>query len=69
MDATLLDLAVCPISRSKLTREGDYLVSAAGGIKYPIKDGIPVLIAEQAVLPEGMTLADAKAKFGVKAGK
>jgi uncharacterized protein YbaR (Trm112 family) len=64
MDQQLLEVVVCPVTRSKLRVEGEFLISEVGGIKYPIKDGIPVLIAEQAVLPEGITsLEEAKKKF------
>ena len=45
----------------------DFLVAEVGGLKYPIKDGIPVLLVDQAVLPEGyQSLADFKAKFAPK---
>jgi uncharacterized protein YbaR (Trm112 family) len=64
MDQQLLEVVVCPVTRSRLRVEGEFLISEVGGIKYPIKDGIPVLIAEQAVLPEGKTsLEEAKKKF------
>ena len=67
MDQALLDLVVCPLTRSKLYLQGDFLVAEVGGLKYPIKDGIPVLLVDQAVLPEGyQSLADFKAKFAPK---
>ena len=62
MDQNLLEVVVCPVTRSKLRVEGEFLVSEVGGIKYPIKDGIPVLIAEQAVLPAGKTIEELKLK-------
>ena len=64
MDQALLDLIVCPLTRSKLHQEGDFLVAEIGGLKYPIKDGIPVLLVDQAVLPEGIgSLDELKQKF------
>ena len=69
MDAQLLELLVCPITRSKLRQEGEVLIATVGGLRYPIKDGIPVLIPEQAQLPEGVSnLEEFKRKFGAAAG-
>ena len=56
MDSKLLELVVCPITHSKLRVEGDELVSETGGIRYPIRDGLPVLLPDAAKLPEGMTV-------------
>ncbi len=64
LDDAIRHLLVCPLTRSKLTQEGDFLVAQVGGMRYPIVDGIPVLVAEQAVLPEGIvSLAEFKEKF------
>lgn len=41
----------CPVTRSPLHLEGGMLVSEVGGLRYPIRDGIPVLLAEEAQLP------------------
>src|SRR6185369_4007406 len=38
----------CPVHREPLLREGDALVGASHGERYPILDGIPVLIADRA---------------------
>ncbi len=54
IDAVLLEILVCPLTRSKLRREGDELVAEVGGLRYPIRDGIPVLLADAAKLPEGV---------------
>ena len=54
IDPELLEILVCPVTRSKLRQEGAELVSEVGGLRYPIHDGIPVLIAEEATLPEGV---------------
>jgi uncharacterized protein len=47
------DFLTCPIIRSPLHREGQFLVSLKWGIKYPIRDGLPVLLASAAVFPPG----------------
>jgi uncharacterized protein YbaR (Trm112 family) len=56
MDAALLEILVCPITHSRLRQEGDFLISKIGGLKYPIKDGLPVLLPEAAIFPPGVTL-------------
>ena len=64
LDETIWKILVCPLTRSKLTREGDFLVGQVGGLRYPISDGIPVLVVEQALLPEGISSLDEfKEKF------
>ena len=45
------EFLVCPRTRALLHREGDFLVTPQG-VKYPIKDGIPVLLPDAAILPE-----------------
>ena len=55
----LLQKMVCPLTRSPLRIEGDYLVGQIGGLKYPIEDGIPILLIDQAHLPEGIDSLDA----------
>jgi uncharacterized protein YbaR (Trm112 family) len=65
LDADLLRLLRCPLTRSPLRLEGDHLVATVGGLKYPIRDGIPVMLVEEAVLPEGVkSLEELKAKLG-----
>ena len=64
IDPDLLEILVCPLTRSKLRVEDDELVAEVGGLRYPIRDGIPVLLIEEAKLPEGIaSLDEFKAKF------
>ncbi len=58
MDDALLDMLRCPVTRSRLRREGDELVGETGGLRYPIRDGLPVMLAEEATLPEGFESLD-----------
>jgi uncharacterized protein YbaR (Trm112 family) len=51
MDTDFPDFLVCPITRSKLQRQGDFLVSPQWQIKYPIRDGLPILLPSAAILP------------------
>ena len=50
----MLDFLSCPLTGSRLRRDGDFLVSEEGGVRYPIENGIPVLLRERAVLPPGV---------------
>lgn len=64
IDAELLDILVCPLTRSKLVLEGDELVGQVGSLRYPIRDGIPVLLIEEAKLPEGFaSIEEFRTKF------
>ena len=51
----LLDILRCPMnpSRTRLQLEGDRLVCERCALKFKIKDGFPVLVAEEAELPTG----------------
>ena len=48
LDKKLLDLLVCPVSKGPLEQIGDELVCKVSKIAYPIKDGIPVMLPEEA---------------------
>lgn len=64
IDAFLLEMLVCPVTRSPLKQDGDFLVAEVGGLKYPITDQIPRLLPTEAVLPDGYAnLDEFKAEF------
>jgi uncharacterized protein YbaR (Trm112 family) len=64
VDPDLLSILRCPLTRSPLRQEGDFLTAEVGGLKYPVKDGIPVMLVEEAQLPEGVESLEAfKEKF------
>ena len=50
MDKELLSILVCPASKAPLVFDEDNqeLVCKASGLAYPIKDGIPVMLPEEA---------------------
>jgi len=50
VDPRLLEVLVCPVSRSALTydREANELVSRAAGLAYPIRNGVPVMLRDEA---------------------
>jgi len=50
VDPKLLEILVCPVTRTTLhyDRERQELVSRAARLAYPIRDGIPILLEEEA---------------------
>jgi len=50
VDPKLLEILVCPASRQPLRydREKGELVSEAARLAYPIRDGIPIMLIEEA---------------------
>ncbi|MBI1368359.1 MAG: Trm112 family protein [Planctomycetes bacterium] len=67
LDAELLRILVCPVTRSPLRPEGDELVASIGGLRYPVRDGIPVLLPDEATLPAGFAnLAAFKRQFAAE---
>lgn len=57
-DDRLLEILRCPLTHSRLKREGEWLIAERGGLAYPIRDGIPVMLVEEAKLPEGVKSLD-----------
>jgi uncharacterized protein YbaR (Trm112 family) len=49
-DPRLLDLLVCPLTKGALRydRQRNELVSDQAGLAYPIRDGIPIMLVEEA---------------------
>ncbi len=50
MDTKLLDILVCPVCKGPLIyrKEEQELVCKADRLAYPIRDGIPVMLEEEA---------------------
>jgi uncharacterized protein YbaR (Trm112 family) len=50
VDPRLLEVLVCPVTRTTLTydREANELVSRAAGLAYPIRNGVPVMLRDEA---------------------
>lgn len=63
----VLAILRCPLTHSELKLEGNVLVAEkpeGAGLRYPIRQGIPVLLMEEATLPQGVASLDAfKAKY------
>jgi uncharacterized protein len=50
VDPRLLEILICPVSRGPLTydREKGELISARARLAYPIRDGVPIMLPEDA---------------------
>jgi hypothetical protein len=50
VDPKLLEILVCPLTKSTLTydRETQELISEQAGLAYPIRDGIPIMLVDEA---------------------
>ncbi|MFA5488572.1 MAG: Trm112 family protein [Candidimonas sp.] len=50
MQSRLLEILVCPVTKGALRydRERQELISQSAKLAYPVRDGIPILLPEQA---------------------
>jgi len=50
IDPRLLEILVCPLTKGPLSydREAQELISPQAGLAYPIRDGIPIMLADEA---------------------
>lgn len=53
LTAELLSILVCPLGKSELQYESDRLICKQCGPVFTIKDGIPIMLIEEAQLPPG----------------
>lgn len=47
IDKELLDILACPACKSDVKLNGEKIVCTKCGLRYPIKDGIPVMLIEE----------------------
>ncbi|MEE9209496.1 MAG: Trm112 family protein [Kiloniellales bacterium] len=50
VDPKLLEILVCPVTKGPLEydAEAQELISREAGLAYPIRDGIPIMLADEA---------------------
>ncbi len=50
VDPKLLEILVCPLTKGPLAYDAgaQELISKQAGLAYPIRDGIPIMLAEEA---------------------
>ena len=49
-DPKLLEIPICPLTRTMLRYDSERqeLISRAAGLAYPIRDGVPIMLASEA---------------------
>ena len=55
IDQQLLDILACPKCKADVRLEGEKIIctNPQCGLRYPIRDGIPVMLIDQAENPQG----------------
>ena len=55
IDKELLEILACPKCKAPIREEGDKLVctNPQCGLRYPVRDGIPVMLIDEAEKPAG----------------
>ncbi len=50
IDPRLLEILVCPMTKTRLRydKEAQELISDAAGLGYPIRNGVPIMLIEEA---------------------
>lgn len=50
VDPRLLEILVCPVTRAPLEydRDANELISKKAGLAYPIRDGVPIMLEDEA---------------------
>ena len=48
IDQDLLDILACPACKGDVCQQDEWIVCAQCGRKYPVKDGIPIMLVDQA---------------------
>jgi uncharacterized protein YbaR (Trm112 family) len=52
IDKELLEILACPVCKTKVVQEADCLVCTECGRRYPVRDGIPIMLVDEAELPQ-----------------
>ena len=48
IDPGLLEILACPVDHAPVTDAGSHLVCPSCGRRYPVRDGIPVMLVSEA---------------------
>ncbi len=62
LDPRLLAILICPVSKGPLTydRAAQELISEKAGLAFPVRDGIPIMLPEEARLLDDALHGDAR---------
>lgn len=64
VDNELVNIMACPLTGDKLHQQGDWLVNAKWDLRYPIRNSTPIMLLDQAQLPQGIdSIEELKAKI------
>lgn len=73
LDPKLLEILVCPLTKTSLDHdpERQELISRAAGLAYPIRDGIPIMLVDEArpidedeAIPEAVRASKRRSRRG-----
>lgn len=55
IDKELLEVLACPACKTAVREENEQIVctNPSCGLRYPVRDGIPVMLVEEAERPKG----------------
>jgi uncharacterized protein YbaR (Trm112 family) len=53
LDKDLLEILACPACRADVRLEGDRIVCSSCGRRYPVREGIPIMLVDEADAPIG----------------
>ena len=55
IDKELLEILCCPADKGEVEEKSGKIICLKCGRRYPIKEGVPIMLVEQAELPEKKT--------------
>ena len=53
IDKELLDILACPACKADVKLENDKIICTKCGLKFPVRDGIPIMLIDEAEKPSG----------------
>ena len=53
IDKRLLEILACPDCLGDVHQDGDWIVCEKCGRRYPIRDGLPIMLIEESVSADG----------------
>ena len=51
IDKELLEILACPACKAEVKLDGERIVCGKCGRRYPIRDGIPIMLIDEAEMP------------------